>query len=931
MSAILFGLRWSTFSLLSLPIKEPGHLEQSEGSIRESGERRVPKNELLRRQRILRNWRQRDLAEQLGTTIVTIQRWERGIQQPSSYYRIKLCTLFGLSPQELGLEEISPLPDTSPDAEATETASSEEQGLWIVPYARNPHFSGREELLEALGQRLGTPSLVRAMGITQVALIQLHAIKGLGGIGKTQIAIEYAYRSLEKGQYAHTLWINASSEDTLQTGFLDLISFLPELAATRETNQRKLVAACIRWLEQCTQPWLLIFDNADDPSFLASYLPQRGNGHILFTTRASAVGSLASSVEVDVLGLIEGTHLLLRRAQLYATATEDQINDATSIVIALGQFPLALDQAGAYIEETGCGLHNYLQIYQEHQYDLLERRGMQAMFYPASVATTWSLSFQRIEQRNPAAAELLQLCAFLAPDHIPEELLVEGAPYWPPALQEAVADAFTFNNLLETLLAFSLIKRLSQDRLLSLHRLVQVVQMEQLSISEQIQWARRVVIVVQKLFPYDEANEASYWPLCLRYLEQAQASDMLIQHYQLTFPEAADLLDRIGVYLRERSLFSLAEPLLRRALAMREPDSLPGAYSLQNLAALFWRQGKYTQVEPLLQKSLHICEQQLPPEHSDIASLLNDLALLYFEQGKYAQAEPLYLRSLRIEEECSRQTGIMIVINNLALLYKRLGRLSQAEQYFLRAVHIRRQQLGPEHPLVATALHNLASLLMDRGKYAEAETLFRQALHIYEQELGADHPKAATSLVYIAILSYERGEDDVAEQLCQRALRIYKDQLGGDHAFTGFPLHWLALVAIRQGRYAEARHLDQQALLLWKKQLGFEHSYIAYALHGLALLHARRGQEKQAVALFERTLRIYERQMETLGLDMAKVLCDFADFQRTSDRSSEAVHLYQRALTILEQVADADFPLTLKIRKCLQLLSLAENVGQHEQ
>lgn len=257
---------------------------------------------------------------------------------------------------------------------------------------------------------------------------------------------------------------------------------------------------------------------------------------------------------------MEGTELLLRRAQRFAGATDEEINEAATLVIALGQFPLALDQAGAYIEETGCSLADYRELYQTHRHALLSRRGRQAMGYPASVATTWELSFQQVEQTNPAAAELLRLCAFLAPDHIPEELLTRGAPHWPTALQEAVADRFHFNQALETLLAFSLVKRLADQRLLSIHRLVQAVQRERMEPREQRQWAERVVRAVNLVFPHGP-QEVDTWPACQRYLEQAQASDMLIGQYQLRLPEAADLLGWAGSYLHERGLYRLAEPL----------------------------------------------------------------------------------------------------------------------------------------------------------------------------------------------------------------------------------------------------------------------------------------------------------------------------------------------------------------------------------
>jgi hypothetical protein len=221
------------------------------------------------------------------------------------------------------------------------------------------------------------------------------------------------------------------------------------------------------------------------------------------------------------MGFIEGTHLLLRRALRFEQSFDEEINQAGNIVIALDHFPLALDQAGAYIEETQCSFADYLEIYQSHRQALLARRGALATDYPNSVAATWSLSFQKIQQANPAAAELLHLCAFLAPDRIPEELLREGAAYWPPLLQKAAADLFAFQQMIAELLKFSLVKRLTDDRMLSIHRLVQAVQIDMMEPGVQHQWAERVIKGVNEVFPNDP-EDIAVWPRCLRYLDQVQ-------------------------------------------------------------------------------------------------------------------------------------------------------------------------------------------------------------------------------------------------------------------------------------------------------------------------------------------------------------------------------------------------------------------------
>jgi tetratricopeptide (TPR) repeat protein/transcriptional regulator with XRE-family HTH domain len=814
------------------------------------------------------NWSQKEVADFLGTTQHNVSRWESGLTMPGPYFRAKLCELFGKSPQELGLfgeqerdeQQPDPLPETPP------LVQEQHLPLWHVPYTRNPHFTGRDDLLDQLAQHLSPEGSGASTTARRAALTQPHAIKGLGGIGKTQIAVEYAYRTREQGRYTHTFWVNAASEEAIMTSLVTLAELLPTFPAKDEKDQRKLVAAIKRWLEQCQQRWLLIFDNADDISLVQEYFPQQGNGSILLTTRANAVGALAVSIEVVQMGLLEGTQFLLHRTQRLHAGDEES-NEATNVVIALDGFPLALDQAGAYIEETGCSFGDYLQLYQDHRKALLARRGTQVSHYPDSVATTWALSFQKVEHANPAAAELLRLCAFLAPDRIPEELLKDGAPHWPPLLQQAAADLFALNQMIKELLTFSLVKRLADDHLLSIHRLVQAVQVDTMEPEEQRQWAERVVYAVNTVFPRDPKNEVATWPQCLRYLEQAQVCDILIQQHMLLLPEVADLLDRTGIYLREHDSYTIAEPLFQRALHIREqqlgPEHPHVAISLNELAILYGQQGKYKEAEPLFQRALHIREQQLGPEHLQVATSLNSLAILYKDQGKYAEAEPLFQRAIAINE---RQSGpehsqIAYPLQGLAELYRVQGKYREAEPLFQQALRIREQQLGPEHPLVAFPLNNLAILYAQQGKYAEAEPLFQQALRIREQQLGPEHPLIISPLNNLAELYHEQGKYREAEPLFQHVLEIEEHQLGTEHPHVAHSLTGLADLYREQGKYVEAEPLYQRALSIREQTLEPHHPYTAETLHSFAALREAQGNLQEAISLYRRALVIREHAL----------------------------------------------------------------------
>jgi tetratricopeptide (TPR) repeat protein len=518
--------------------------------------------------------------------------------------------------------------------------------LWNIPYRRNPYFTDQESILTHLHDVLNADNAA--------ALIQPQAISGLGGIGKTQIALEYAYRHRDK--YQAVLWVQADSQESLTTGFIALATLL-NLPEKDTQDQTIIVESVRRWLDTHNQ-WLLILDNADDLTLVDHFLPASGTGHTLLTTRAQTHGTLAQGIEVEEMDLTEGAIFLLRRAQVLALdapldhALEADRSTAQALVQELGGLPLALDQAGAYIHETMCGVPGYLTRYQTQHATLLRRRGKLTKDHPKPVATTWSLSFERVKQANPAAANLLGFCSFLYPDAIPEELITEGASHLSSTLQAAASDLIALDEAVETLRAYSFIRRNPDTSTLSMHRLVQVVLKDAMTENEQRQWAEQAVRVMNQVFPLPEVNN---WPLCERYLLNAQTCASLIEQWGMTFPEATHLLNQTGAYLQEHTRYSEAERLLQRTFTIYEqvlgtnhPDT---ASSLNNLALLYEKQGTYPKAEPLLQHALAIREQVLGDNHPDTANSLNSLALLYYRQGKYPQAEPLYQRALTIREQ----------------------------------------------------------------------------------------------------------------------------------------------------------------------------------------------------------------------------------------------------------------------------------------
>jgi tetratricopeptide (TPR) repeat protein len=510
---------------------------------------------------------------------------------------------------------------------------------------RNPFFTGRERVLAQLQEAL------TAQGRA--------ALSGLGGAGKTQTAVEYAHRHFDEFDY--TFWTTAHSREAVVSGYSTIAGLLG-LSLAEAQDQTLLVDAVKHWLSS-HQRWLLILDNGDDLPMVRPFIPSGKNGHVLVTTRARATGEVARLVEIQEMGTEEGALFLLRRAKYIAeaatldAATKADQGEAKALASQLDGLPLALDQAGAYIEETGCGLSGYLHLYRSHALEFLRRRGALTSDHPDPVATTWALSFEKIELANPAAAELLRFCAFLHPDGIPEEVFSKGAPELGLVLEPVGSNAFAWNDAVSEILKYSLLRRDPNASTLEIHRLVQAVLKAGMDEAMQRLWAERAVRAVNRAFPF---VEFSAWPLCERLLPQAQACAELLIQWGFEFTEAVRLLNQAGFYLCERGRYTDAKPLYERALAIREkaldPEHPDVATSLNNLAGLYYNQGQYAKAEPLYQRALAIREKALGPEHPDVATSLNDLAGLYEARVQYAKAEPLYQRALAIRERTPGQS-----------------------------------------------------------------------------------------------------------------------------------------------------------------------------------------------------------------------------------------------------------------------------------
>ncbi len=755
-------------------------------------------------QRLATGLSDQQIADELFLSLHTVKWYNRQIY---SKLGVKSRTQAIACVKDLGLLE-------SRDSQSQQTDSR----MGGLPYPRNPFFLGREEVLARLRRQFQA-------GQAKV-FSQPQAICGLGGVGKTQVALEYAYRHAQ--DYQAIFWTRADSRDTLMAGLLEIASVL-RLPERDERDQGVAIAAVKSWLSQNTG-WLLILDNADDLPMLPEFLPVPLSGHLLLTTRTQAPGALATRVELETLYLDDAALLLLRRAGLLAldaSLAQTEPADwqaAVQLAQELGCLPLALDQAGAYLEETRCGLQQYLELYSSQRARLLRHRGGVAPDHPDSVATTWLLSFAMIEQRSALAGDLLRLCSVLHPDAIPETLFLRAATHLGPVLATIQADPLAFNQALAVIQNYSLLRRNGREQTLAIHRLVLAVLADAMSEEERDLWTRRAIAALDLLFPWVRREGWEHWEACSRLLPHvlSVAANPAQEAHGL---KLVSVLTRAADYLSQRAQYEQAEPLYQRALSIAEQalghDHVRVASPLYGLADLYRAQGRYAEAEPLFRRALHLWEQEPAEMHPEMAALLNDLAILYAEQGQYQQAEPLLLRALHLDE----------------------------------------QLFGQKHRKTATRLNNLAGLYLDQGNHKQAEPLYQRALHLSEEMLGPEHPEVSFPLVNLADLYREQGDYQRAEPLYQRALRIRDQALGSSHPQVAYPLNGLADLYLAQGRYAEAEPLYQRALAIRSQLRGTQHLETADSLYGLARLYERRNQPEQALELYQQALRIREQHL----------------------------------------------------------------------
>ena len=529
---------------------------------------------------------------------------------------------------------------------ADEHRSQRLPAIWNVPLLRNPNFTGRDALLDELHERLTN------------GRVALTAVRGMGGVGKTQLALEYAYA--HAGDFDLVWWLRAEEPATLLEDYAALAE--PLGIAKAGEGDLAAVAEAVRQALTRRDRWMLVFDNATGPDELRDRLPQAGRGRVLITSR-NPNWPFALPLDVPVLEREAAIGFLLGQTE------RDDRAAADALANELGDLPLALAQAAAYMSETGVGLADYVDLFRSRRRELWAEEEAPED-YPATVGTT--MAVDRLRATEPLALDLLSLCAFLAPEAIPRRLLAEHHAALPDELGAALAEPLRLNRLIAALRRYSLVEVTGEA--LSFHRLVQAAARDALAPEEHRRWVEAAVALMLAAFPYERDKPATWAP-----------SGALLAHALAAAGHAEDTA-----------------------------KDLEGARWLYNQTARYFEtRAEFEQARAGYARALALAETALGPNDPEAASYVNNLGLVLKELGDLAGARAAFERALKIDEKNfgPDHPDVAIRVNNLGGVLQALGDLAGGRAAFERALRIFEKFLPADHPNIATARENLRSVV----------------------------------------------------------------------------------------------------------------------------------------------------------------------------------------------------------------------------
>ncbi len=798
-------------------------------------------------------------------------------------------------------------------------------------------FKGRDDELVQVRQSL----LTRPAHATAVTSKQ--AIHGLGGVGKTRFAVEYAHRY--GTEYSARLYANADTPMALASNMAALVHVL-DLPEKDEKEQAKQLEAVERWLRMHAG-WLLILDNVDTAeaqSAVNAAFKNLTTGHVLITSRLTDWGTGVNTVELDVLSLPASTEFLLERTKRKTetpTAPARQLTDtdpdeAEKLAEELGRLALALEQAGAYICANRITFAEYRKRLTEIEREILTWFDPEVMRYPKSVAVTWQASVRKLhdEGRN-----LLNLLCWLAPDPIPVAL-IRTEPKQPPRFP--IEDR---ERALRDLSAYSLAKWNTTGDAVTVHRLVQDVTRMRLEADHKHDTLVASLALADK-FALADANDARTWATVFHPL-RPHALALADRAAPFDYPAPASrLMGNVGMFLMGNGEYTLAESLLRTShrVAVRDDgeNSEAEVWQANSLANLLMLTGRFVEAEPLLRRACEVFGRD-PSRAAKLASSVSNLAGLLLMTERFEEAESLLHQAVSLHHaNLDREpTSAVIALNNLAGILVAKGQLRQAVEIYRASTDLVEKAVGPDHPLVADVLGNLASALQFSDHVADAEKLFLRAIEIDSQHYddghpsllthrnnlaqlyqatnrlkeaepvmrqtlagvirayGSHHPRTGVCCGNLGCLLEDLGLPGEAESLLRRALAISEEMSGPDHSATACDLNNLATFLTSRGGYDEAEGLLFRALAISKRCFGPNHPDQAIKLSNLGRLYLNAGRDREAEAVVRRALAIDEAAYGPHHTKVAVRLSLLCQVFEATGRPGEAEEVVARQLVIL--------------------------------
>ncbi|KAH8691519.1 hypothetical protein BGW36DRAFT_53950 [Talaromyces proteolyticus] len=739
--------------------------------------------------------------------------------------------------------------DHAPHESATSSNThSDSSGLlWAVPFPRNPSFVGHQEILDKLHHCLETNDVHR------------FALSGLGGIGKTQIALEFAHQIKDRRS---VFWVPTFNVDALQQAYTMIAHELQIPDSEKEEHDIKRLVQ-YRLSQEASGPWLLILDNADDMDMwfgndgqrrdsqtLIDYMPKSSKGTILLTTRNMKVAVKFAGTHIFPVKAMDDTSAtqLLDRS-LINTLEEINIledeNRKEQIIQQLGSLPLALVQAAAYINENDIRLSEYLSLLNDKEavIELLSEDFEDERRYRGTknaVATTWLVSFDQIRDLSPLAVDYMAFISCIDPDAIPISLL-------PP-----VGSRKKELDTIGILTAYSFVERNSHGDHLSVHRLVQLAMQNWLRNQKLLAfWIPKVISRLNEIMTIDEYGSFESWRRYFPHARHVIVLAGLRQSAEINI----QFLEKYGLFLLADEDFKEAERtfevLIQEANIQLGPDHHITLDSISNLASAYRGQGRLAEALALDIKVINTMKTVLGMEHPSTLNAMSNLVSIYQNQGRFAEAEVLEVEALETSQKIfgSDHRFTLTKMSNLAVIWKKQGKLTDAEKLEMQALKTRQKVLGLMHPSTMTSMNNLATIYQEQGLLAEAEELQSQVVERAESTLGHQHSLTLMSMSDLAFIYQEQGRFDEAEHLAMRVLQARKITLGSEHPSLLVNMDNLAFIYKKMGRFEEAGKLVEEILETSRKVLGPDHPYTSASSGNLALIYRSLGRLKEAEAL----------------------------------------------------------------------------------